>query len=159
MARNWTAGVVAAGLLVSAGLADSAYLRDRAPMRVAATGLDGPVSARVTQVIDGDTLEVQARIWLGQSVGVRVRLDRIDTPELRSSCAEERRSAEAVRAWLERRLLGAEVQLHDIRYDKYGGRVLADVVDRNGDVGQALVEAGLARPYDGGARQPWCARS
>ena len=159
MARNWTAGMVAAGLLAAAGFADSAYMRDRALMRVAATGLDGPVSAQVTEVIDGDTMEVQARIWLGQSVTVRVRLDGIDTPELHSACAEERRSAEAVRAWLEKRLLGAEVQLRDIRYDKYGGRVLASLVDRDGDVGRALIAAGLARRYDGGARQPWCAES
>jgi len=37
-------------------------------------------------------------------------------------------------------------------------RVDAYVVLRDGrDLGDALVSAGLARPYDGGHRQSWCA--
>jgi micrococcal nuclease len=33
----------------------------------------GPVTARVLAVIDGDTLAVSARIWIGQTIETRVR--------------------------------------------------------------------------------------
>ncbi len=55
--------------------------------------LPGPIRARVTGVIDGDTLAVQARIWLGQDVDIHVRLTGIDAPELKSKCAAERDAA------------------------------------------------------------------
>ncbi len=55
-----------------------------APMVKAAELLPGPVTATVQEVIDGDTVAVRARIWLGQAIENRVRLAGIDTPELRS---------------------------------------------------------------------------
>ena len=42
----------------------------------------GPVSAVVERVVDGDTLDVRADIWLGQSLNVRVRIAGVDAPEL-----------------------------------------------------------------------------
>ena len=47
--------------------------------------LPGPIPAEVLKVVDGDTLEVEARIWLGQGVQVSVRLRGVDTPELRAA--------------------------------------------------------------------------
>src|SRR3989338_6548178 len=41
----------------------------------------GPVAAAVLEVIDGDTIVVRARIWLGQAVETRVRLSWADAPE------------------------------------------------------------------------------
>ena len=156
MAQLWSWGIPVAGILLIAGLSDSGFDKNRTLLRLAATGLDGPVPAKVVRVIDGDTLEVEARIWLGQSVDVHVRITGIDTPELRGACAAEREAALSARRFLEQRLAGTEVQLRDLAYDKYGGRVLARVIDKNGDVGTALVQSGLARPYAGGTRRPWC---
>ena len=62
----------------------------------AAEVLSGPVPARLVRVVDGDTVVVRARIWLGQEVEIHVRLAGIDAPELRGKCARER--ALAVRA-------------------------------------------------------------
>ena len=124
--------------------------------------LPGPVRAKVLQVIDGDTIAVQARIWLGQDVDIHVRLTGIDAPELKSRCAAERRAAEDARDALARMVApngvpGGEVILSEIRYDKYGGRVLARVASLDGiDLAGALVARQLARPYDGKARQGWC---
>jgi endonuclease YncB( thermonuclease family) len=56
-----------AGLHGDAGFAGESVLR-------------GPVPARVMAVLDGDTLLVQARLWLDQTLEVRVRLGGIDTP-------------------------------------------------------------------------------
>ena len=126
----------------------------------AAETLPGPVPAKVLRVIDGDTLAVRARIWLGQVVAVHVRLAGIDAPEMHARCARERTLALAARDALARRAaVGGTVQLVEVRNDKYGGRVIARVLDSSGaDLGTAQIAAGLARPYRGHARQPWCGR-
>ena len=125
----------------------------------AAEVLLGPVAAEVLRVTDGDSLTVRARIWLGQDLTVNVRLAGIDAPETRSRCPQERALAAAARTALASRApVGAAVRLVDIRTDKYGGRVLARLIDAAGaDIGAALVASGFARSYDGRARAGWCA--
>jgi micrococcal nuclease len=126
--------------------------------------LAGPLPARVVSVIDGDTLEVRVHIWLGQDINTRVRLAGIDAPELRGNCNREKDLARRARAYLVARLLPAEaevgsgeIRLREVRYGKYAGRVLARVETLDGtDLGQGLVAAGLARPYDGRRRASWC---
>lgn len=124
---------------------------------LAAAAFDGPVRARVVRIVDGDTFEASAVIWLDQAVTVRVRIDGIDAPELNGDCAAERDKAAAARAYLEARIGSGEVLLSAVSYDKYGGRVRARVADGKGDIGEALVANGLARPYRGGRRPSWCA--
>lgn len=127
------------------------------PGRAAGEVLPGPLPARVVAVVDGDTLEVSARIWLGQAVRVRVRLAGIDAPELRGKCAAERRAAGRAKAFLTAAVADGEVRLSQIRYGKYAGRVLARIAAADGrDLGQALLARGLARVYDGGKRPAWC---
>ena len=88
--------------------------------------LAGPVPARVVEIIDGDTVVVRARIWLGHEVETRVRLADIDAPELKGKCARERSLAREARAFLAAKLGGgAVVALRDVRYGKFAGRVLA----------------------------------
>lgn len=119
--------------------------------------LAGPVPARVVEIVDGDTLVVRARIWLGHDVETRVRLAGIDAPELKGKCPRERSLARAARAFLAARLDGASVMLRDVRYGKYAGRVLARLeTAADGDIGAALLAAGLARPYEGRRRLSWC---
>jgi len=95
--------------------------------------IPGPIPARVVEVIDGDTLLVEARIWLDQVVVTRVRLDGVDAPELRAACERERAAALAARDYLGARIgdggdpAGAGVVLHRIRWGKFAGRVLARV--------------------------------
>jgi micrococcal nuclease len=48
------------------------------------------------------------------------------------------------------------VQVEQIEWDKYGGRVLATVYVDGRDLAALLIAQDLARPYDGGKRQPWC---
>ncbi len=117
----------------------------------------GPVPARVVMVIDGDTLAVRARIWIGQDVETRVRVVGVDTPELRGACSRERELAVAARAFVIEAIGSADVTLAAIRYDKFGGRVLASVHTASGaDLATLLIDAGLGRPYDGAARGSWC---
>jgi endonuclease YncB( thermonuclease family) len=121
--------------------------------------IEGPVAAKVERVIDGDTIQVQAFIWLGESITIRVRIDGIDAPEPNGRCAEERRLATLAHDYLAERVGRAPIKLTHIVYDKYGGRVRATVSDAKGDVGAALLRAGLARPYHGERRAPWCTSS
>jgi endonuclease YncB( thermonuclease family) len=118
--------------------------------------LPGPVEARVLRVVDGDTIEVAARIWLDQELTVLVRLDGVDTPELKGRCARERELARAARD-LVAAAAGATVRLSRIQYDKYGRRVVARVAGTDGrDLSAALIDAGLAHGYAGGRKLPWC---
>jgi len=119
--------------------------------------LSGPVPAMVLRVIDGDTIVVRARIWLGQTVETNVRIAGIDTPELRGDCDAERAMAERARELLIG-LIGEDgVALRDIQYGTFAGRVVARVETADGDVTRPLIDAGLGRPYNGrGARPDWC---
>lgn len=123
----------------------------------AAETLPGPLEARVLKVLDGDTLEVAARIWLGQEITIRVRLDGVDSPEIRGSCAAEREAALKAKAFIAEVVDARPVALSRIRYGKYAGRVLARIATADGrDLSRALIAARLARPYEGGGRRPWC---
>lgn len=136
--------------LVFAGLASAAAAEPRG-------ALAGPVRAHLVRVIDGDTVEVLARIWPDHYVETRVRLAGIDAPELRGRCAEEIALAERAKARLAALLDGNRLQLADVRYGKYAGRVVARVLTADGrDVAAILVAERLARRYDGGRRAPWC---
>mgnify|MGYP000957524916 CR=1 FL=1 len=125
----------------------------------AADTVDGPLRADVLRVIDGDSLEIRARVWLGLDVTVQVRVRGLDAPELRARCPDERARAEEARARLAA-LAGPEVVLVAIEEDKFGGRVTADVENATGaNLAEAMIGAGLGRRYDGGKRAGWCTTS
>ena len=158
MSRRFVFILAAAALLSGAALAAGALFT--APDRAVARLVDrmaGPFDAEVIEVVDGDTLDVRVRIWLGQEVVTRVRLSGVDTPELRGKCEREKRKAAEARDLLTRLVAGGAVVLRDVAYDKYGGRVLATVANAQGHpLAERLIAAGLARPYDGKARAGWC---
>jgi endonuclease YncB( thermonuclease family) len=119
--------------------------------------LPGPLAAVPIAVVDGDTIRVRVRIWLDQEVETLVRIEGIDAPELKGRCAVESALAQQARTALAALIGEGPVLLHDVRHDKYGGRVRAAVRDGEGrDLGARLIEAGLARAYAGGARASWC---
>ena len=123
----------------------------------AAEVFPGPVVAEVIDVIDGDSLRLRVRIWIDQELTVVLRLSGIDAPELRSRCATEQRAAEKARALTTFLVTGQTVIVTNLRHDKYGGRVLGEVRLSDGrDLAETLVNANLARSYDGGPRQGWC---
>ena len=150
------AGLATSALILAASAVNPASDAAAPNLRVASAGFDGPVTAQVVRVIDGDTFEAAAQIWLGEAVDVHVRIDGIDAPELHGKCPEERERAAAARDYLANRIGDGQVQLSQVRYDKYGGRVDAVVRDAGGDVGTAMIRKGYARPYSGGRRGGWC---
>lgn len=113
--------------------------------------IDGPVTAEVVRVIDGDTVLVEAMPWPDHKVNTYVRLRGIDAPELRSKCPAFRKAAQVAKSELAS-LIGNErlVQLTAISGDKYFGRVVADLTLPDGTrPAEDLLEAGLVDPYSG----------
>jgi endonuclease YncB( thermonuclease family) len=113
----------------------------------------------VVRVLDGDTFEARVRLSPNMPITTRVRLRDVDAAELKARCAREYFKAVAARAGLQRLLAEGGVRIFNISPDKYPGRVDASVsTRRTPDVSAALLQAGLARPYDGGHRDGWCGR-
>jgi micrococcal nuclease len=115
------------------------------------------IPVEVLRVIDGDTVEVRAQIWLDQYVTTKVRIRSIDAPELQSRCARERSLAEASRDQLLLMLGNGRAYLTDLGHDKFGARVLATLLTTDGqDIAGLMLNLGHARPYAGGRRHAWC---
>jgi endonuclease YncB( thermonuclease family) len=113
--------------------------------------------AQVLRVLDGDTFEARVRIWPGLDLTTRVRLRRVDAPEMHARCRDERVKAEAARAALDAILADGGVVISGVALDKYGGRVDADAATRmTPDIAAAMLNSGLARRYGGGRRGGWC---
>lgn len=134
-----------------------------AALLVAAPAAACPYQVRVTGVVDGDTFSFDTfNLGLFADLKFYVRVRGIDTPErgAHASCPAERAKAEEA-ALETRRLLndsGNLVTLNNIGNDKYGGRVDADVILKDGtSLGDRLLAKGLAHPYDGeGKKISWC---
>lgn len=123
--------------------------------------LTGPVSARVVQVKDGDTVQIAAETLPGYFVTTDIRIGGIDTPEKggRADCESEAERATRATAATRNLIEGRVVQLSDIAFEKYGARMLGSIRTQGGvDAAQNLISQGLARSYDGGTKQSWCAR-
>ena len=126
--------------------------------------LSGPVPCNVVRVLDGDTVEVVCQTWLGTTTQTLVRLRGVDTPEKApyAKCPEEAALASRASKLTKDALPpGQAVRLYEIANDKYGGRVVAgvayDLPMRSGILlADELIEAGLAREYDGGKKSSWC---
>jgi len=119
--------------------------------------IPGPIPALVVRVVDGDTIIVRARIWLGQVIETQVRLNGADAPEIKGKCSSERHLAQKARDLIITVTGNGQVILRDIQYGKYAGRVVARVLTPAGrDFSQVLIKAGLGRPYNGRRREPWC---
>jgi endonuclease YncB( thermonuclease family) len=127
------------------------------PLIETATPPRALIPVEIIRVIDGDTVEVRAHVWLDQTIVTRVRLRSIDAPELRAGCPGEARKAVAARDALVTLLDSGKIYLTGLGRDKYGGRVLGDLLTAEGhSISTRMLTTGHARPYDGGKRQGWC---
>ena len=119
--------------------------------------LAGPLTGSVVNVHDGDTFDIRVQVWLGQMVETNVRINGIDAPEIHGKCAKERSMAQSARDALADLIAHKNVRLYNVRYEKYAGRVLADVETIDGlKISDYLIKKGLARAYHGEKRAPWC---
>jgi len=114
----------------------------------------------LTRVIDGDTVAFQATFLpppLKQELSIRVF--GVDTPEKghRAMCPSEAQRGEAATAFTKAQISAAQKrQVALMDWDKYGGRVLGDVLLDGKSLRAMLIQNGFAREYYGEAKQSWC---
>ncbi len=119
----------------------------------------GPYRAEVVRVLDGDTVEVDVMVWPGLVQRIKLRLAGVNTPEKRGRGVSLCEKVAAKRATdFTRRFVKyvAQVIVSGVKLGKFAGRVLGKISVNGRDLGDALVAAGLARPYSGGRREAWC---
>lgn len=115
---------------------------------------------QITRVIDGDTVEIAVDFLpkpLPPKLSIRVL--GVDTPEKapRAKCEAEASKALEASAFTKAAVANArEVDIQIKTWDKYGGRVLGDVILDGHSLADMLIEEGLARPYKGEAKSSWC---
>ena len=116
--------------------------------------------AVITRVIDGDTVAFQADFLpapLKKELSIRVF--GVDTPEkgFRAQCASEDQRGQAATAFTKQAIANAQKrQIVLMDWDKYGGRVLGDVLLNGQSLRGMLIANGFAREYYGEAKTSWC---
>lgn len=109
---------------------------------------------------DGDTITFNipgVHPIIGKQM--KVRIDGIDTPELKGKCKLERQRAMAAKIFIRKAfdiLKDKPVTLENARRGKYF-RIVADVKIGAIDIGKYMVQNNLAVAYDGGKKtKNWC---
>ena len=116
--------------------------------------------AVITRVIDGDTVAFQAPFLPAPlKPELSIRVFGVDTPEkgFRAQCESENARGQAATAFTKQVIAQAtkrQVVLMD--WDKYGGRVLGDVLLNDQSLRGMLIANGFAREYYGEAKTSWC---
>lgn len=140
------------------------YLKTQVPHRITTPY----IMATVIKVTDGDTISINIGLDIPDALGkLSVRLRGIDTPELgaKAKCLKESKLALQAKKLLEANIKPKdEILLLDPKWDKYGGRIIADVLfatDQDAkqwqQIGPKLIWHKLAVPYNGhGERHNWC---
>ena len=116
--------------------------------------------AQIVRVNDGDTVVISAP-FLPQPLKpeLAVRVYGVDTPEkgFRAKCPQEDQRGQAASAFTKNAVaksIKRQVVLYD--WDKFGGRVLGDILLDGQSLRAMLIQNGFAREYFGEAKGSWC---
>ena len=107
---------------------------------------------------DGDTITFNLpglHPIIGEKISIRV--NGIDTPEIRGKCEKEKYDAKQVKEMVADILKDAErINLKNMERGKYF-RIVADVYADGENIADILIESGMAVRYDGGTKtKDWC---
>jgi micrococcal nuclease len=106
---------------------------------------------------DGDTCYVTVPALPKELQSMSIRILGIDTPEIRGECESEKQLAKKARELANSLFKSAKViEFKDIDWDKYGGRILANVYLDGELYSDKLIAAGLAKSYFGETKESWC---
>ena len=116
--------------------------------------------AQILRVTDGDTVVIAAPFLPAPlKPELAVRVYGVDTPEkgFRGQCDSEKQRGEAASVFT-KGLINASQQRQVILYswDKFGGRVLGDIILNGQSLRTQLIANGFAREYYGEAKTSWC---
>jgi endonuclease YncB( thermonuclease family) len=116
--------------------------------------------AKIVRVNDGDTVVIAAPFLPAPlKPELAVRVFGVDTPEkgFRAQCPSEDQRGQAASAFTKNAV--ATTQKHQVvlyGWDKFGGRVLGDIILNGVSLRAELIRNGFAREYFGDAKQSWC---
>jgi endonuclease YncB( thermonuclease family) len=109
---------------------------------------------QVIKVYDGDTITIASKMPYPESPMYRfsVRLNGIDTPEIKGKNADEKEIAKKARDELSALIMSKTVTLKNVQSEKYG-RILAEVYLEDVCLNDWMIEKKFAVKYDGGTKQ------
>lgn len=104
----------------------------------------------VIKVYDGDTITIASKMPYENSPLFRfnVRLNGIDTPEIKSKNEDEKNLAKKARDSLSQLIMNKPVTLQNVKNEKYG-RILADVYLGDLHLNKWMIDQFFAVAYDG----------
>ena len=115
---------------------------------------------QIVRVNDGDTVVIAAPFLPAPlKPELAVRIFGVDTPEkgFRAKCPQEDARGQAASKFTKDLVANSQkrqVVLYD--WDKFGGRVLGDILLNGQSLRTQLIKNGFAREYFGEAKQSWC---
>ena len=116
--------------------------------------------AQILRVTDGDTVVIAAPFLPAPfKPELAIRVYGVDTPEKghRAMCPSEAQRGEAASAFTKKAIAqGGKLQVTMYGWDKFGGRVLGDILINGQSLRAGLIANGFAREYYGEAKQSWC---
>lgn len=113
-----------------------------------------PISGgQVIKVYDGDTITIASKLPYPESPLYRlsVRLNGIDTPEIKGSNDDEKQAAKNARDAVSDLIMQKHIRLENVQSEKYG-RILADVYFKDLHLNKWLIDNRYAVEYDGGTK-------
>ena len=113
-------------------------------------------SGHVIKVYDGDTITIASKMPYENSSLFRfnVRLNGIDTPEIKSKDKNEKALAILARDSLSQLIMNKNVTLQNVKNEKYG-RILADVYLDDLHINKWMIDQKFAVEYDGKTKKIW----
>jgi endonuclease YncB( thermonuclease family) len=116
--------------------------------------------ATILRVTDGDTVVITAPFLPAPlKKELAVRIFGVDTPEkgFRAQCPSEDARGKAASEFTKNAVATSQKrQVVIMDWDKFGGRILGDIILDGNSLRMMLIQNGLAREYYGDAKQPWC---
>jgi micrococcal nuclease len=113
---------------------------------------------QITKVVDGDTIDADIDLGFDISLSKRIRLAAIDTPESRTSDANEKKYGLESKEWLKHKVENAKnilikTELPDST-EKYG-RIIGHLYinDQETSLNNQMIIEGYAWTYDGGTKK------
>jgi micrococcal nuclease len=102
-------------------------------------------TAKVINVVDGDTIDVDIDLGFGIRKKTRLRLYGISVPEKSSSDPKEKEVADKVREYLKSHIEGKTVEIQTLK--EYGRYFAIVYLQGLGSINQLMVDKGYAVPY------------
>ncbi len=116
--------------------------------------------AQIVRVSDGDTVVISAPFLPAPlKPELAVRIYGVDTPEKghRAQCPAEDARGKAASEFTKNAVANStQRQVVLYGWDKFGGRVLGDILLNGQSLRSGLIANGFAREYYGDAKQSWC---